>query len=861
MLLERSLELAQLRAWLDEADQGSGRLAFVSGEMGIGKTAIVTAFARQVAPFCHTMILPFDGISSPEPLGPIHDLGRQLGIGLDPARGAPEQRSSLFGAIESVLRRSSGTNVIVLEDAHWADNASLEFLRFLGRRLSELRALVIVTYRDDEESSTTTLRQVLGDLATAGVARRIVLQPLSLDAVGLLSQGSEMDPSTLYRFTGGNPFFVTEVLGAGSTTPISIRDSVLGRVARLSAPARETIDIASAIGQRFDSELLASVLDRSIVQDVTDAIRCGLLRFDGTVVEFRHAAVWAVIVEELNPLQTQHLHSRILKTLSALSTERESARLAHHAELANDLGSALEWSLKAARDAGSLGSHREAIQQYERALRCGQALKPEARAQLLEDYALACSFTSQIPNATRSQASALEIWRSLGDTLKYGRNLWRLSRYWYFDGHYRRAAALVEEAYRILEATPDTVEFVLAGGHLVEWRIRANQLEDVRELSEKISSIAERLGDEIAQVHADITAAMVSLAFDDLDGFAALDETRLRANAIGHQEFELRALFYLANTHGTHRHQAASRKWLDERLDRLHETDLTTMRSLFGTVRLESLLDRCEWTQTITEANAFLVVGESAGRVHLSALLTRARAQIRSGAGDLDFSEIANLVAKLDDPVAVGKFACLQLELAWLTASVTPTFPNALLAEVSSAGDATTTGELMLWLTRTRNLQVTGLNSIIEPYLSELAGNYLQAKRMWDEMDSPLLALRALSASNDESELRTAHEGMLRLGAVRDARRVARLLETRGVRGVPRGPRPSTLANAASLSNQEMVVLRVLAEGCTDREIAHRLSVSEKTVGTQVSSILRKLEVANRTQAVIRAQKIGLISS
>ena len=178
-----------------------------------------------------------------------------------------------------------------------------------------------------------------------------------------------------------------------------------------------------------------------------------------------------------------------------------------------------------------------------------------------------------------------------------------------------------------------------------------------------------------------------------------------------------------------------------------------------------------------------------------------------------------------------------------------------------AAGDAATASELALWLTRTGIDRFDGCDWMVDPYRSELSGDGLQAKAMWDEMESSLLAFRAQSASGDEWDLRAAHQGMVQLGALRDVKRVARLLQKLGVRGIPRGPRLSTRTNAASLSNRELDVLHMLAAGCTDREIAHRLSISEKTVGTHVSAILRKLDVANRTQAAIQARETGLLDS
>src|SRR5207244_10714647 len=122
---------------------------------------------------------------------------------------------------------------------HWADEATLDVLRLLGRRAEELPALIVVTYRDDEITSRHPLLVVLGELATARGIARLTLQRLSRDAVAELAGDRPIDVSELYEKTGGNPFFVTEVLAAaGTSLPDTVREAVLARARRLSPPAR-----------------------------------------------------------------------------------------------------------------------------------------------------------------------------------------------------------------------------------------------------------------------------------------------------------------------------------------------------------------------------------------------------------------------------------------------------------------------------------------------------------------------------------------------------------------------------------------------------------------------------------------------
>ena len=188
------------------------------------------------------------------------------------------------------------------EDAQWADGATVELLRFLARRIGGRNILVVVTYRDDEIAADHPLRLLLGDLATAATVHRVALRPLSEAAVGEMAAGSERDAAALHRLTGGNPFFLTEVLAAEAEhVPATIGDAVLARAARLSPEARAVLDVAAVIGAAIDLDLLLTVAGP--VPDETDeCIARGLLRVAGEGLAFRHELTREAVLAAIAPL-------------------------------------------------------------------------------------------------------------------------------------------------------------------------------------------------------------------------------------------------------------------------------------------------------------------------------------------------------------------------------------------------------------------------------------------------------------------------------------------------------------------------------------------------------------------------------
>ena len=373
-LLEREASLASLADYAREARRGEGRLVLVAGEAGVGKSALVERLHDDLADACWSWGA-CDGLFTPRPLGPLFDLASTLGGELEDLCRAGAAREDLFRALLRQVSESGTLNIMVVEDVHWADEATVDMLRFLGRRLRAAPVLLIATYRDDGLAADDPLRIALGDLATQRSTRRVELAPLSADAVRILAGGSGLEAAALYRLTGGNPFYVTEVVQAGlGVVPSSARDAVLARAARLSGGSREVLDVAALIGARVELDLLTSAVACPPAA-VDEILASGLLAEDGGWLRFRHEIARLAVEQAIPAHRRSAVHARILAALGSLGCD-DDARMAFHAEAAGDRPAVLHHAPRAARQAAELASHREAAAQFERALRCRRRSRP-----------------------------------------------------------------------------------------------------------------------------------------------------------------------------------------------------------------------------------------------------------------------------------------------------------------------------------------------------------------------------------------------------------------------------------------------------------------------------------------------------
>ena len=426
-LLERSHHLTVLGDLLATVlETGEGRLVLVRGEAGVGKTAVVRRFRDQQRPPMRILWGACEALFTPCALGPFVDVARASGGELEELVERGARPHEVLSALAREVAERSPT-ILVLEDLHWADEATLDVLRLLGRRVDGVRALVLASYRDDELDRAHPLRVVLGELAAGRGIERLDLAPLSPGAVAELAEPYGVDPEELYR-------------GRAATRSSSPRCWARGRrrsrlpcgmpCSRGGAPEQCGKDPAgSTHGAPPDARL--SVLEAiagDTLESLDECLGSGIVMADAGGVAFRHELARLVIEESLVPTRRVALHARALRALVDSPAGRsDPARLAHHAEASGEGDAVLRFAADAAKRASALGAPRESAAQYGRALRFAEALAPERRAELLERRAHECMVTDQTDEAIDALRSAIALRRRLSDIRAEGEGLHRLA--------------------------------------------------------------------------------------------------------------------------------------------------------------------------------------------------------------------------------------------------------------------------------------------------------------------------------------------------------------------------------------------------------------------------------------------------
>ena len=864
-LLERTTYLEQLHEIRREADAGHGRLVFVGGEAGIGKTSLVERFVREVRPDARTAVFSCDGLATPGPLGPLFDVGQALGPDVEQLLADSAPPSQIYRAILSELSNAGTFTILIGEDAHWSDEATLDLVRFLGRRIGGVPAMFIVTYRDDQVGPYHPLRRVLGDLTTAPAVRRMSLPPLSIAAVASLAAGSPFDLTDLYQSTGGNPFFVTEVLAAGiSEVPTSVRDAVFARAALLSPDGRTLLEAASVIGMQFDPALLQAVVGGSIQDGMEECLVVGMLRPVGRELAFRHGIAWKAIMDSVSPPRRLALNRRILTALQQDPTVGlDLARLAHHAAEAGDGEAVLRFAPLAARHAADLSAHREAAAQYRRALRFAAARPPTERAQLLEAYSTECYLTGVTDAAIDARREAIAIWSERGERLAEGAAQTWLSRLYWFAGRNDDAERAGRDALALLEGLSPGAELAMAFSNQAQLRMLAHDTDAAITWSERAMQLAESLGETNILVHALNNAGRARLLHEDETGRPLLERSLSLARQAGFDDHVARALANLAWSALTSGQLSLAHRYLADGISFTSERDLTAMELYLRAGRATLRAHQGDWDEAVSEASDVMEKPSATPLTRIVALTVLGRLRSRRGENaDAQLDAALELADKTGETQRLGPVRAARAEAAWLAGD-----PDRVAAEVGAVSGAVVkqrdrwvAGELAVYLDRVGRLSDSLLGSadLPKPFVHELAGDVAGAARCWEDRGFPLEAARAQARSADEESLRRAFATFDRLGAHVEAGMVVQRLRQVGVRSLPRGRRPQTRSNPVGLTARELEILKLVVQGRRDAEIATELFLSKKTVGHHVSSILAKLDVRSRTEAADTVARLGI---
>jgi DNA-binding CsgD family transcriptional regulator/tetratricopeptide (TPR) repeat protein len=667
----------------------------------------------------------------------------------------------------------------------------------------------------------------------------------------------------LYQLTGGNPFFLTEALATeGESVPTTVGDAILARAARLSPAARAVLDIAAVMGSTIDAPLLLSVAG-PVLDEADECLERGLLRATAEGLSFRHALTREAVLTAMAPLRRRVLHARVLAALrEAPAPERDLARLAHHAEAAGDRAAVLQFASAAAEQAAALNAHREAAAQYARALRFAEGLPAAERARLLEGRSVACYLSDHGEEAIAARLEALQIWRDLGDPLKEGESLRWLSNLYWLEGDAEEAATA---ALEVLEPLPPGPELAMAYSNLAQLRLLDLDLEGTLRWGNRAIALAEKLGETETLVHALNNVGSARHYAGDEEGHADLTRSLQLAIAEGLLDHASRALTNLAFTSMLAMRLDEADRQLATAIDFAIEHDLDFRRGYLLATRAALRARQGSWDAAEMEIHQLIRQPRLSSVTRMMALTTLGQVYARRGSPETaaTLDEALALADRTGKLLRVGPVRAARAEAALLLGDTKRAREEALAVRdlVFARGNGWDRGELawLLWQAGDRDVPT---DTLAEPYALQVGGDFAGAAAAWQRLGCPYDEACALAETDDPDLVLQATAIFEELGAKPASAKAIRRLRALGIpdpRPHRRDPEAATRTSAEGLTTREREVLRLLAAGRTDREIADTLFISPRTASKHVGAILAKLEAASRAEAGIFALQRGLV--
>ncbi len=883
MLVERDVPLESLSNAARHAAAGHGNIVLLEGEAGMGKTVLLREFAQRIDSGCRVLWGGCEALFTPRPLGPLQDMASAL----DPSVAALIEQAappeSLFPALLQALQNADRATVLVFEDVHWADHATLDLVKYLGRRVSALRVLLVLSLRSGEVDADHALAQVFGDLPSMTTSR-IALQPLSPQAVATLARQAGHSGADLHRITAGNPLFVTELLASSEAAPggipASIRDAIWSRLARLTAEERGVLEVISVVPGNVERWLLHALLGHEAEALVDQCVARGMLRRDdcGTV-GFRHELARLATLDRLAPAVQQSLHAQVEAAMAAVPPAQAEAVLSqrvHHAAGAQDSTRVLTLAPLAAAQAARLGAHRQAAAHLTTALRYVAQAPPALAAQLYEDWAYETGLALDIDDTViQTRHDAIALWRELGRVDKVGLNLRWLSRLHWYRGEARQAEHFADEAVRELKSLPPGSarlgsELAMAYSARSQLHMLHSRFDEAIDWGLRAISLAEQMGEIETRVHALNNVGTALLFADRTGGRARLEESLSLALMHGFHEHAARVYTNLSEYAVVFKDFALAERVLAEGIafDTRHDLDAWTYYLVGCQAQLRMEQGRLREAETI--ARGVISLERLTLVMHLPALTVLGRVRVRLGGrrpddagGEALLQQALGEALATDESQRIVPVRLALAEAAWLAEDMNACREQLLQLAALNLGrfDRWELGELATWWRRSEIATPLSVATadVSAPRAAELGGDPIAAAEQWSDIGLPfeaalaLMQVRGTEAGAALARAVSLFEAMEAHPAALLARRLARRLGVAAqLPTARRGPYAASRRHPLGLTPREEQVLGLIALGIGNREIARRVSRSPRTVEHHVSAVLSKLNAANRMEVMLR---------
>ena len=874
MLLERQPALEALSRALRSAFDGAGRITVIEGEAGIGKTSLIQDFLGAKTEGCTVHWGWSEPLFTPRALGPLEDMAPLLDDEISDLLANGAIPGTLFPAVFKALMRGPDTKVLVFEDVHWADHATLDLIRFLSRRVTLLHTFIILTMRGHEVDPDHPVTQLLGDLP-AVATERLVLTPLSPAAVAALA-GDVDRGEQLHRVTGGNPFFVKELLAEpnGNGVPASIRDAVWARISRLPSDIRGFLETVSIAPGGVDTDLIEAMIGGNADDLIDQSVARGLIKFeDRGVLVFRHELARQATLERISPAARRALHARMETVLSlradAISNSAILDQRLYHAAEAENGQRILELAPKVATRAAALGAHQQAVSHLSKALEYVTLAPPDAAAQLYEDWAHETFLARHVSHEAALEAHnrAISLWRSLDRPEKVCLNLCRLARLHWRRGEAGSADECADRAVRELEALPPRPELSLAYSTRSQLLMLQYRFDEAIQWGERAIALAEKLGEIETKVHA-LNNVGTSLALSGgAGGKERLRESLSTAIERGFHDHASRAYTNFSECALVDRDFALAESLLAEGIAFCTRHDLDSTNHYLLGRQAQLRMEQARFHDAKTIAHGVTQMPSLPLVMHLPALTVLGRVKMRLGEpeGTELLKRTLRKALTTGEPQRIIPVRLALTEAAWLAEDDEAAREQLLALSLMETGNFPVWdfGELAVW--RKRCGADTPLNTravaLPPPRLAELEGDPTTAAGLWSsvgqryEQALSLMQVRGARAGAAFAEAVAILDDLDARPVAARARLLARHIGAADI--LPkqrRGPYAAARHHPLGLTANEQQVLELIVEGMSNKEIARRLARSPRTIEHQVSAVLGKFSAANRTEVLLRVR-------
>lgn len=866
MLIERDIEIATLHGLAHEAFAGRGNVALVLGEAGIGKTTLINSFMADMDKNADIVWGMCDALFTPRPLGPVYDIARMMAgqsAGLAQAR---EKGDILFPAMFSKLTRVSTPVIMAIEDIHWADHGTLDFVRFMGRRIATLPVLLLVSFRNDEIGVNHPLHQVLGDLP-ARTTHRLELSPLSLSGIEMLKDGSDFPAKDILTVTGGNPFFVTELLASGdkiADVPSSVREAVNSRLSRVSASERRFLEFVSCIPYGIDTALIETVFEDEAEMLALACIGRGLLKRDGNgALRFRHELARLATAARVSALQNRSIHETVLALLLAQDTPPID-QIVHHASGALDSVVVLKYAPLAAAEAAEVGSHREAAGHLGTALEFVSDAEAELAAHLYESWAYEATLSLGVDeDVIDARRHAITLWRAIGRKDKVGENLRHLSRLHWYRGEAAKAAQLSDEAVRLLENEGPSSEKAMAFSLRSQLHMLNDRMDEAIIWGNKALDNAQGPDSDEVRIHALNNIGTAKLFRGNIDGLPDMQESLRLAKEHRRHEDAARVYTNLSEYAVDFKDFEMAERVISEGIayDTQHDLDSWTYYLIGRQAQLRLEQGRLKEAEKI--ARGVIVRPNQSLLMQLPARIVLAKAALRLGhknASALLLEALQDAASTAETPyIAPVRIAYLELAARLDQKLIAQEHFLKLLELPISGLNKWCWAEFWFWAVR------AGLKpppeyetNLPKPYKLIAKGSMNEAAHAFQAIGMAYMAAWCFYLEGSDASLKTSNKlcADMNDGPLMKLIRKAASSRELNLRSPMsnRGPYSAAKQHPLGLTKREQDVLGALINGASNQDIAVELDRSKRTVENHVSSVLTKFNASNRTDVILRVQ-------